>query len=262
MHTEQQGQWAFLSPARILLRCCEWGLFVPALRLLVLATICLGLMAPAQAARKTTETPPSAAATSPEARLPADGIAEAMQVRAKPSAKDHTAVLMPLTGSWNYVESIWTTPKAEPQQGTGFVVNDMVLDGHYLSSKVTGTLNIGHEQIPFEGQELIGFDNAKKSLSFVAVDSLATGVTVGTGKYEEKAAAANKTGTGPGDAKAGGKERNIWESGRFTNPLTGVEQGFHSQLTLVDDEHYRRIISAVDNAGHETKLLEIDYTKK
>lgn len=190
-----------------------------------------------------------------------------MLARGKPSEKDHTAVLMPLTGTWNYVESFWTSPKAEPQQATGFVVNDMVLDGHYLSSKVAGTRNIGREQIPFEGQELIGFDNAKKSLSFVAVDSLTTGMTVGVGKYEEKEHAPAKAQGKmavviTGDSKTGGKERNIWETGRFTNPLTGVEQGFHSQLTFVDDGHYKRTISAVDNAGHETKLIEIDYTRK
>src|ERR1700694_3324383 len=142
MHTEQPGQWALLSLARILLRSCKWSLSAYALRSIVLATICFGLLAPAQAAKRATEKP-AAAATASEARLPEDDIAVAMLARGKPSEKDHTAVLMPLTGTWNYVESFWTSPKAEPQQATGSVVNDMVLDGHYLSSKAVGTRTIG-----------------------------------------------------------------------------------------------------------------------
>jgi hypothetical protein len=258
MRTEQQGQCALIS--RILIRSCKWG--IPALALAWF----LGSATPVVARSHKEDRAP--AATASEARLPGDDIAKGMLERGKPSEKDHTAVLMPLTGTWNYVESFWTSPKAEPEHATGVVTNDMILDGHYLSSKVAGTRNIGRQQIPFEGQELIGFDNSKKSLSFVAVDSLTTGMTVGTGKFEEKTLAPAKaqgkkmTEVLPGDSKAAVKERIIWETGRFTNPLTGVEQGFHSELQFVDDEHYKRTISAVDNAGHETKLLEIDYTRK
>ena len=89
------------------------------------------------------------------------------------------------------------------------------------------------------------------------------GMAVGTGKYEEKdRPSQKKAGMAAANAAPGTKDRTIWETGRFTNPLTGVEQGFHSQLQLVDDEHYKRTISAVDTAGHETKLIEIDYTRK
>jgi hypothetical protein len=233
-----------------------------ALRLLVLAFICLGVIAPAQAAKKATEKPPATTAA-PEARLSGDDIAMGIIARAKVSDKDNTAVLMPLTGTWDFVESFWTDPKAEPEHANGFVTNDMVMGGRYLSSKAVGSIGIGREQIPFEGQELIGFDNAKKSLFFVAVDTLTTGMTIGSGKFEEKESAPTKTaGIKTGDSKTDGKERIIRETGRFTHPLTGVEQGFRSELTFVDADHYKRTVFTVHGSGRESKLSEIDYTRR
>lgn len=183
--------------------------------------------------------------------------------RAKVSDKDNTAVLLPLVGTWDYTESFWTDPKAEPEHVGGSVTNEMIMDGRYLSSKAMGSLNIGREQIPFEGQELIGFDNAKKSFSFAAVDTLTTGMTTGSGKFEEtKRAAVKATGLKAGESAPDDKDRIIRETGRFTNPLTGVEQGFRSELTFVDAYHYKRTIFTVHGSGRETKQIEIDYARR
>lgn len=230
-----------------------------ALRVLALAAMCFALAAPAQAAKKAEAT----AATASEARLPGDDIAEGILSRAKPSEREHTAVLTPLTGTWDYVESFWTSPNAEPEHATGSVTNEMIMDGHYLSSKSAGSMNIGREQIPFEGQELIGYDNAQKALSFVAVDTLTTGMMIGGGKLDEKTRAVSRTaGMKSGDAKFDGKERVVRETGHFTNPLTGMTQGFRSELTFVDDDHYKRTIFAADKSGKETKLIDIDYSRR
>jgi len=212
------------------------------MRWAVLAMICFGIVAPAQAAEKATGKN-AATATAPEAKLPNDDIAMGILSREKPSDKDNIAVLMPLTGIWDYTESLWTDPKAEPEHAMGTVTNDMIMDRHYLSSKVMGSINIGRQSIAMEGQELIGFDNAKKSLSFVAVDTLTTGMTVGSGTFDEKA-------------------KVIKETGRFTNPFTGVEQDFRSELTFVDADHYKRAVFAVHKSGRDTRLMETDYTKR
>ena len=212
----------------------------------VLAVMCFSIISlPAHAAEKAPVPVPAKAATAaaPEAKLPGDDIALGILSRAKPSDKDNTAVLMPLTGTWDYTESFWTSPKAAPEHAMGSVTNDMILDGHYLSSNAMGSLNIGREQISVQGQELIGFDNAKKSLSFFAADTTTTGMTTGSGKFDAKA-------------------KVIRETGRFTNPLTGVEQDFRSELTFVDSTHYKRTIFAADKSGRESKLMEIDYSKR
>ena len=211
------------------------------MRWAVLAMICFGVIAPAQAAEKPAS--PKAPSSAHEATLSNDDIAAAIFARSKASEKDNIAALVPLEGTWDYTGTLWTDPKAEPEHTMGAVTNGMVLDRHYLSSKVMGTVNIGRETIPVEGQEFIGFDTAKKSIAFVAIDTLTTGMTTGSGAFDEKA-------------------KVIKETGHFTNPLTGVEQDFRSEIAFVDTDHYKRTVFAVHKSGRDTKLMESDYTKR
>lgn len=211
----------------------------------MLAMICFAVVGAAQAAQKPAAAKAStaAAATGPEAKLPNDDVAMGIIARTKPSQKDNTAALMPLEGTWDYTGTLWTDPKAEPEHTMGTVTNGMVMDNHYLSSKAVGTVNIGRETIPVEGQEFIGFDTAKKSLTFVAIDTLTTGVTTGKGALDEKA-------------------KVIKETGLFTNPLTGAEQDFRAEIAFVDATHYKRTVYTVHKSGRDTKLMENDYTKR
>ena len=206
---------------------------------LALAVLCFFIAAPAHAADKT----PPVAATAPAAKLPGDDIAAGIRSRGKPSDKDNNAVFMPLIGTWDYDGSFWTGAKGEPEHATGTVTNDTVLSQHYLSSKAVGNLNVGHQQIPFESEELIGFDTARKAYTLVQADSLTTGVMIGSGTFDEKSRTLNSTG-------------------HFTNPLTGAEEHFRSELKLVDLANYKRTVFAADKSGKETKLFEINYTRR
>lgn len=272
MQTGQQGQCALNSLTRILTRAAWRGL--PAL---VLAVMCFIAAAPVHAAEQAkTETPKvrkaSGAKPNPEkphakvamrplANSPDDDLAMSIFERGRLSRKGNVDVLTPLTGTWNYVESFWTRPKAKPWQATGSVTSEMIMDGRYLCSKSNGTLNLGREEIPVDGRELIGFDSAKKSFSFFAVDTLATGMTVGSGKFDAKAVSSGKKhGLRTGVAAAGGAGV-MTETGRFTNPLTGVEQGFLSEIRFVDADHYTRTVFALGKSGKKSKLMEFDYSR-
>jgi hypothetical protein len=248
-----------------------------ALRWLALVVICFGLAAPAHAADEERTAGQAAtkhgaakhAASNPvksdPGRMPGDDIAEAILSRNKVSDKDNTSILMPLVGTWDYAGSFLASPKEASGTVMGFVTNEIVLGGRYMSSKSTGSLNAGREQIPLEGQELVGFDNAKKSFSFSAVDTLTTGMTVGNGKFDRQSGSPLKAGSLTESAMPGGGPTGaalIRETGRFTNPLTGVEQGFRSELIFVDAEHYKRIVWAADKSGKEAKLFDIDYTRR
>lgn len=219
-----------------------------AMRLLAVAVMCLGIIAPVHAAEKVTEKTPMAATAAPGDAAPVklgpgEALANAIRTRGMPSDKDNMAVLMPLTGTWDYEESFWTDPKAEPQRSMGTVTSEMVLDNRFLSAKSAGSLNVGGQLIPTEGQELIGYDTVKKSFSFAAADTVTTGMMLSTGKYDEK-------------------KHVVAQAGRFTNPLTGLNQDFRSELLFVDAEHYKRTVFAADKAGRETKLIEIDYSRR
>jgi Protein of unknown function (DUF1579) len=287
MQTGQRGRCALALFTRFLMRATSRA--IPAL---VVAVMCLSVIAPVQAAEKAkaetahtakaqtekTQTKEAKAAkakpekasapakTHHDARLPDDDIAMGMIARGRVSGKDDMDVLLPLTGTWDYVASFWTRPKAEPRQATGSVTNGMILNGRYLSSESNGTLNVGREVIPFEGRELIGFDNAKKSFSFVAVDTLTTSMTIGSGKFEANPGGVKKSrsptkGMVAGAGKSEGNAGVLTESGRFTNPLTGVEERFRSEITFVDAGHYTRTIFAIGKSGKESKLMEFDYSR-
>jgi hypothetical protein len=119
----------------------------------------------------------------------------------------------------------------------------MTLDDRFLSSSFVGELDVGGNYAMIKGQGLIGYDNAKKVFTSVWVDTLTTSMMTGAGKYDPKANAINETG-------------------QFTNPLTGAESRFRSELQFTDDDDYKRTIFAVGKSGKETKLMEFDCSKR
>lgn len=176
---------------------------------------------------------------------PGEAFAKEVITRNKPSRKDTFDTLMPLTGTWDYEVFLWTAPASDkPQQsGLGMVENSMVLDDHYLSGNSHGSINIGGQSVPMEGQELIGYDTAKNAYVFSAADTVTTGLATGQASFDAK-------------------KHVFSEKGSFTNPLTGKTQAFRAELALTDDNHYSRTVFTADKAGHETKLIEIDYTRR
>ena len=86
-------------------------------------------------------------------------------------------------------------------------------------------------------------DISKKAFTSVSVDTMNSGLMVGTGKYDEK-------------------EKTVTKAGSFTDPVDGVEKAFRSEICFVDETNYKRTIFVTEKSGKESKLLEFDYTKK
>ena len=166
-----------------------------------------------------------------------------MMESGKASVPDNILVLAKLSGDWHYKAAIWAVPGAEPKWTTGTIRNDLIMDDRFMSSAYVGSIDIGGNELMNKGQGLIGFDNARKSFSSVWIESMTTGMMIGTGKYDKKANA-------------------IKETGQFTNPLTGMESKFRSELQFTGPDDYKRIIYAIDKSGKETKLMEFDYSKR
>lgn len=159
-----------------------------------------------------------------------------------PSA-DKNRVLAQLIGDWHSKEAFWAVPGVEPKWTAGVIRNQMTLDDRFLSSAFVGELDVGGNAAMINGQGLIGYDNAKKSFTSVWVDTLTTSLMTGAGRYDPKTKA-------------------IVETGQFTNPLTGKEARFRSELKFTGDDDYKRTIFAVDKSGTETKLMEFDFSKR
>jgi len=185
--------------------------------------------------------PRSNASTAPQ--LLDEAVVRKMLDGGKASEANHVNVLGQLAGDWYYTAAIWAVPGAEPRWTTGTVTNKMVMENRFLSSAVGGFLDLGGQQVLLTGQGYLGYDNAKKSFTSFWIDTVTTGTMIGSGKYDKK-------------------DNAIKETGQFTNPLTGTEEKFRSELQFTDAENYKRTIFAIGKSGKESKLMEFDYSKR
>jgi hypothetical protein len=183
----------------------------------------------------------SHATTAPQ--LLDESVVKKMLDSGKPSEANHFKILALLSGDWYYKAAVWAVPGAEPRWTTGTITNQMVMENRFLSSKVGGFLDLGGQKVLLTGQGFLGYDNAKKSFTSVWIDTMTTGTMIGAGQYDKK-------------------DNAIKETGQFTNPLTGREEGFRSELKFTDEENYKRTIFVIGKSGKESKLMEFDYSKR
>ncbi len=162
--------------------------------------------------------------------------------RASPSKADNDALSLML-GNWEYTVTVWDKPKTEPEQASGIITNEMVLGNRFLASSLSGHISVDGHLALLKAQGMIGYDKAKKAYTSVWTDTLSTGMMIGSARYDEKA-------------------RTLTETGRFTNPLTGLEEKFRTETKFIDSDNYKRTIFAVNKAGKEARLMEFAYTRK
>jgi len=158
------------------------------------------------------------------------------------AAHEENRILASLIGTWDFDLKFWSSKDAEPQLSTGTVTNEMVLGNRFLSGKMMVVLNIGGENVPYEGWSLEGYDTFKKAYTSVMVDKVHTGITTGTGQYDEKS-------------------KTLEQKGSFTHPLLDKERKYRSVLEFTEGNAYKRTVYIADKSGKEFKLLEIDYRR-
>ena len=97
---------------------------------------------------------------------------------------------------------------------------------------------------PFDGMGLVGYDNIKKTYQTIWLDSMGTGMMMGTSSFDA-------------DKKV------LSESGHFSCPMVNGERTYRSVVTLKDSEHYTYEMYMTDpDSGKEYKAMEINYTRK
>ena len=159
------------------------------------------------------------------------------------AASEQHRILETLAGAWNFDLKYWTNKDAEPQLSTGTVTNEMILGNRFLSGKIAMILNIGGENIHYEGWNIQGYDTIKKAYTSVLIDKIHTGVTTGAGQYNEKL-------------------KTLEEKGHFTHPLMDKEGTYRSELQFTKDDAYKQTVFIAGKSGKEYKVLEIDFSKQ
>ncbi len=151
-------------------------------------------------------------------------------------------VLEGMIGEWDYTITYKMAADAPEQKSTGTTSNKWILDGRFVESTVTGSMDMGDQSRKFNGIGLIGHDNVKGEYSSIWIDDMSTGIMTTSGKYD----AASKT---------------IKESGYMSCPMKGQHTKINGELRFIDDKHYSYTMYDA-SAKKPFKTMEIQYTKK
>ncbi len=141
-------------------------------------------------------------------------------------------------GEWNDDITMWMDPAAPPTKTTSTSKTEMIMGGRYQLSKTSGNM-MG---MPFEGMNLMGYDNAKKVFTSTWVDNFGTGTMTMEGTWDDMA-------------------KSITLKGKGIDPMTGKELSVRQVMKFIDND--RQEMEMYDNkAGKEVKTMEIKSTRK
>ncbi len=169
---------------------------------------------------------------------------------ATPSAKDimaqwaelnapgpHHQRFKEAAGKWKTEMKMWMGP-GEPTVSPGASTMELVFDGRYLKEHYRCLST----EMPFEGMQLMGYDNIKKKHVSVWIDSMSTGITQMEGTYDE----ATKT---------------LTMTGQTDDPITGPTK-MRSVTREVSKDKCVMEMYQTGHDGKEQKCMEVTYTRE
>jgi len=142
-------------------------------------------------------------------------------------------------GVWDAKTTMWMAPGQPPTTTQNTYETSLILGGRYLLLKFKGTM-MGQ---PFEGLQIIGYDNLAKKYATFWIDNTSTSFFLTTGTLD----AAKKVLTESGewaDAMTGGTSKV-----RMTTKYIGPDEFIYEQFNVMPD-------------GKEFKTMENRCTRK
>ena len=125
---------------------------------------------------------------------------EAMEAYMKIMAtNENHAHLANFAGEWNVTTTAWMQPGASPEKSQGSSQAEMILGGRFIKMHFKGTM-FGQ---PFEGIQIVGYDNMKKKFITFWIDNTSTAFFLTEGALDATAKTTTETGLWP-DAMTGG----------------------------------------------------------
>jgi len=179
---------------------------------------------------------PALAADKAAAAQPSREEMMAMMMKMATPGAEHAA-LNPLAGSWKTVTKMWNDPSAEPTSGEGTCERSWVMGGRYLVANYKGMFG----GMPFEGMEVLGYDNMKKQYVSSWVDNMGTGIMLSQGPAMDPAT------------------HSYTLTGTMADPM-GRESTMREVTSIVDGNTYTMTMYANDR-GREQKMMEITYSR-
>jgi hypothetical protein len=147
--------------------------------------------------------------------------------------------LVARTGEWDLAVKFWMVPGAPEQASTATATIEPILGGRFLRERVTGEM-IGQ---PFNGEGILGYDNAAKQYVSTWIDSWSTGIL-------------ESRGTSPDGGKT------IEMTGTSTDPESGKPKTSRMVSTMPDGRTMKFESFNQGPDGKEFKSMEIIYTRR
>ncbi len=114
----------------------------------------------------------------------------------------------------------------------------MIMGGRYQKSVTTGTM-MG---MPFEGQGVIGYDNALKKFQSTWIDNFGTGTMIMEGIFFDKV-------------------KIIEFKGKVVDPVSGKELDARETMRLISKDEMQMEMFVMQD-GKESKTMEIVFTRE
>jgi Protein of unknown function (DUF1579) len=151
---------------------------------------------------------------------------------------ENHAFLKSFAGDWNVTSTAWMQPGAPPSVSTSTSIGEIVLGGRYVMMKYAGTM-FGQ---PFEGIQIIGYDNQQKKFASFWIDNMSTSFYLTSGTRDSTA-------------------NTIDDTGLWPDPMGGSSK-IHAVTRLVSPDEFTYELYMVGLDGKEFKSLENRATRK
>ncbi len=147
--------------------------------------------------------------------------------------------LVASVGRWTFVTRSWMKPGDAPMESTGTSENTMILGGRFLQQTAKSTMG----GMPFEGMGFTGYDTIRNEYQSVWMDTMLTGMMIGSGTSDP----ATKT---------------IKQTGTFACPMTGDKaMWYRTEWKIIDNDNQIFTMFGKGPDGKEMKSMEIVYKR-
>jgi len=143
-----------------------------------------------------------------------------------------------MAGEWKAQVQCWMEPGGQPIKSEGACKNQMILGGRFLSSTFEGTM-MGQ---PYNGHQLLGYDNTKGKFFSLWIDNMNTGYMAADGSADPAGKALTFTSN-------------------YDCPIKKMPIKMRLVSTMVDNDTNKFEMFNSDNGGPEYKTMEIVYTR-
>lgn len=153
---------------------------------------------------------------------------------------ENHAFLKNFVGEWDVKTTAWMQPGAEPIEAKNSAAAELIFGGRFLKLNFKGQM-FGQ---PFEGLQIVGYDNLKKKFNTFWIDSSSTAFFLTEGIFDKD-------------------KKTITETGTWADPVTEGSIKVRAITTLVSQDEYVYQMFMAGPDGNEFKSMEnISIRKK